>query len=65
MKKVILVLSAAAFFVACNSGTSSTETNTDSTKVTVDSTVVAPAVVDTTHVIVADSTSKMVESTKR
>ncbi len=37
MKKVLFVLAASAFFVACNSG-STTETDT-----TADSTVVAPA----------------------
>ena len=60
MKKLFLVFAVAAFFVACNSGTSSTEVKTDSvTNVTPapDTTVVVPAH-DSTVKVAADTTKK-------
>lgn len=66
MKKVILILSAAAFFVACNGSATSTESTTDSTTVTaVDTNMItpAPATMDT---VVTDTMNKMsMEPTKK
>lgn len=61
MKKVILILTVAAFFVACNDSASKTDVVTDSTVVTgtvVDTNMVtpAPATMDTLNKMSADST---------
>jgi len=64
MKKLFAVLAVAAFMVACNNGTGTEETTTDSTTTVapVDSTV-APVTVDTTAPVVTDSSA--VDTTKK
>ncbi|MEO6812453.1 MAG: hypothetical protein ABI172_00880 [Ginsengibacter sp.] len=60
MKKLFMVLAVSAFFVACNSGASSTNATKDSTSTTiVDTTAAAaPSTMDTTH---TDSTHTMIK----
>ena len=58
MKKLFMVLAVSAFFVACNSGSSSTGAAKDSTNTTTVDTTAAPSTMDTTH---ADSTHTMMK----
>ena len=57
MKKLLFVLAIAAFATACND-------NTEKTTTTTDSTVVAPATVDTSMAAPVDTASKMMDTTK-
>jgi hypothetical protein len=65
MKKVLIALSVCAFFAACNSGSSTTETSKDSTSTmsTTDTSKMAPAMADTT--MAKDSTHVMTDTTKK
>ncbi|MEO8762685.1 MAG: hypothetical protein ABI416_00265 [Ginsengibacter sp.] len=66
MKKVLIVICISAFLASCGGDTKSTEVKTDSTTTTIttDATSkMAPA--DTTIHVMTDSTSKMIDSTKK
>ncbi len=65
MKKILMALSVCAFFAACNSGSSTTETTKDSTSTmsTMDTSKMAPAMADTT--MMKDSTHVMTDTMKK
>ncbi|MEO5650507.1 MAG: hypothetical protein ABIR03_11375 [Ginsengibacter sp.] len=63
MKKLFLVFAVATFFVACNSGASSTEATTDSTTVVTDSAAIAPAATDSAAIAPAATDSASAATT--
>ncbi len=63
MKKLLAIFAVAAFLTACNGGSSSTETTTDSTTVAPVDTMTTPAAMDTMHTM-SDSTKMSSDSAK-
>lgn len=67
MKKLLLIFTVAAFLTACNSGSKSTETTSDSTSVTTPATdsMAMPSTDSSASKMSADTTKMSADSTKK